>query len=427
MHYSNVFKRGCSATVVTSLLAAILVAYSATPSHALSQFEGPAASDTIADLADRYFEARNETIISDSAYRDIAGVPMTAELQTETWELMETLEDRRHQLDVLGERYSSSETETTVLELTESANEIRFTVSEKTHLYYEKVFGDEPDFTAYEVEHNLAAVQIDGTWTLSSDSIDTSGVLPITLVATTGEPSQTEPASQPLFDTEDAVSSATVQYSATSKCGVYKGCDPTDVVSGATKFSPSLLTHTTLQSVTPNIGRPSNPLKQSGFVEANSVSAVPPSGLNYTAMVDYAVKYWDVYNTSYRSFSNDCTNFISQALKAGGWRFDYGWYKSSSNWWYNSYNQTFTWAGAENWSRFAPRRTAHLKNVWMLVHADVLQMDFNRNYNMNHTMIVTKRTSRTPYLTYHTTDTLNRSLNSLLTSYPNAWYYAYRT
>lgn len=48
---------------------------------------------------------------------------------------------------------------------------------------------------------------------------------------------------------------------------------------------------------------------------------------------------------------------------------------------------------------------------------------------MNHAMIVTKRTTDMIYLTYHTNDTLNRSLRSIIASYPGAnnWYYAYRT
>jgi hypothetical protein len=172
----------------------------------------------------------------------------------------------------------------------------------------------------------------------------------------------------------------------------------------------------------------------SGGGEAGGVTpASIPVGLNYSAMVTYAVRYWDNYNAAYRNFAangghGDCTNFISQALRAGGWQDVLGYYTWDSAWWYNSANQTYTWAGAENWSHFAPTRTTHLSNIWQMSIADILQFDFNKDGVMDHTMIVTKKTSNEIYMTYHTTDTLNRILSSLQSLYANsAWWYSYRT
>lgn len=59
--------------------------------------------------------------------------------------------------------------------------------------------------------------------------------------------------------------------------------------------------------------------------------------------------------------------------------------------------------------------------------ADVLQMDFQRDGSIDHTMMVTYVASSDLYLSYHTTDTLNRSLSSIIASYPSAWYWAHRT
>jgi hypothetical protein len=42
-------------------------------------------------------------------------------------------------------------------------------------------------------------------------------------------------------------------------------------------------------------------------------------------------------------------------------------------------------------------------------------------------MIVTKKYRGTPYLTYHTGDTHNKSLNKLLSDHPRTWWYAHRT
>jgi hypothetical protein len=42
-------------------------------------------------------------------------------------------------------------------------------------------------------------------------------------------------------------------------------------------------------------------------------------------------------------------------------------------------------------------------------------------------MIVTYKSGGVPYVTYHSNNTLRRSVASLIAAYPNAYYYAYRT
>jgi Putative amidase domain len=57
-----------------------------------------------------------------------------------------------------------------------------------------------------------------------------------------------------------------------------------------------------------------------------------------------------------------------------------------------------------------------------------LQMDFNKDWSKDHSMIVTYRSPQgVPYVTYHSTNTYDRSVASIIASYPNAAYYAYRT
>lgn len=175
----------------------------------------------------------------------------------------------------------------------------------------------------------------------------------------------------------------------------------------------------------------SGPVSDAKPVESGTVrlQGIPP-GMCYACMHDYAYAHWKNYHPGYRNFNGkggDCTNFASQVLRRGGWKDDLGWYRSNDNWWYNSQNQTFTWAGAQNWSRFAPKRTMRLDNVWKVGLADILQMDYTRDGVIDHTMIVTAVTSYDVYLTYHTTDTKNRSMKSIISAYPGAWYCAYRT
>jgi hypothetical protein len=61
-----------------------------------------------------------------------------------------------------------------------------------------------------------------------------------------------------------------------------------------------------------------------GFLAILVLAASPAaasSGYNGAAAAQYADTYWSTYNSAYPSFANkggDCTNFVSQALYAGG-------------------------------------------------------------------------------------------------------------
>jgi len=148
------------------------------------------------------------------------------------------------------------------------------------------------------------------------------------------------------------------------------------------------------------------------------------STLSRSAIVNYALKYWGSgmydnrgYNTAYRTFTNDCTNFISQGVANGGWTAVTGWYQSDDAWWYTFYpfplapGQSYTWAGAQNWSNFVARRGRGylVSTMSELSPGDVLQIDFQNDSHIDHSMIVTAKDSKgTIYLTYHTVNYKNR-------------------
>ncbi|MEU3600073.1 amidase domain-containing protein [Streptomyces sp. NPDC006798] len=156
---------------------------------------------------------------------------------------------------------------------------------------------------------------------------------------------------------------------------------------------------------------------------------------DYDKMVTYANKHWKNYNGSYRKYSQDCTNFVSQIMRAGGWGETGSIINRKKNkvWFYGDYNwsTSYTWAGAENWYWFAKhhsKRTKILDNIWKMAKADVLQLDFQgNNKNIDHTMFVTKTNRGKIYMTYHTTNTHNKSLAKIVADYPRANYYAHRT
>ncbi|MEW1545190.1 amidase domain-containing protein [Streptomyces tsukubensis] len=161
----------------------------------------------------------------------------------------------------------------------------------------------------------------------------------------------------------------------------------------------------------------------------------PAAGYDYNKMVAYANKHWKNYNGDYRKYGNDCTNFISQVMRAGGWGETGSVINRKKNkvWFYGSFKWTtsYTWAGAENWYWFGikhSKRTKSLGNVWDMGRADVLQIDFDGNNKIiDHTMVVTKLYRGNIYLTYHTNDTHNKSLAKILAENPRANYYAHRT
>lgn len=152
------------------------------------------------------------------------------------------------------------------------------------------------------------------------------------------------------------------------------------------------------------------------------------AGYNYDAIANYAERYWSNYNPAYRSFSQDCTNFVSQAMYAGGWSQVSGFYQSSSVWWYNSSNQSYTWAGAENWAAFALNtgRTKYYRSIDMLRKGDVLQLKANGSTTKDHTMIVSYY-SGSPYLTYHTSNRYRVPLQEVVAAWGNASFYPHQT
>ncbi|MBS6504052.1 MAG: amidase domain-containing protein [Clostridium sp.] len=173
---------------------------------------------------------------------------------------------------------------------------------------------------------------------------------------------------------------------------------------------------------------PASIIREDINVEEKNINS--KAGYNYTAMANYLEKYWSNYNSAYRSFpGNDCTNFVSQALRAGGWQDKPGWYKNSNYWWYNSSNQSWSWTAVDYWGSFARNsgRTSHLSNVWYLGIGDVLQVKAKGSSQKNHTMMVSYVSNGTPYFTYHSTNRYRRSLNQVLKDWEGGTFYAYRT
>lgn len=292
---------------------------------------------------------------------------------------LSTLERRKELLARLGERYREADTAVTLDATRVTGRTAKAVVTETTTLTYAEVRGDEPATTGFQARHELTfTADRSGDWQLTGIRDTDPGIA----VNTLAKPSVKAPKAPTVDDTMPSAPRAATTYPAPAK--------------------PKTLTGT---------------------------------ALDYQGMAAYAEKYWRNYNKDYPDFNGqgaggDCTNFVSQALKAGGWKHVPGYVYDYTKWFGNAEIQSHSFVGVNEWSWFAQnsKRTTSLANVYQMGIGDVLQMDFDKNGSKDHTMIVTYRSPQgMPYLTYHSTNTYRRSLASIIASDPNAAYYAYRT
>ncbi|WP_227939614.1 amidase domain-containing protein [Alkalihalobacillus deserti] len=113
---------------------------------------------------------------------------------------------------------------------------------------------------------------------------------------------------------------------------------------------------------------------------------------NRLEAVKYAERWWDDYNPEYRKFTNNCTNFISQCLYAGGAEMTVH-SNRAKGWWYRSDNWSFSWAvahafrwylsGAQNGLRGVEKESAS-----ELQSGDVICYDFDGDGRWQHSTIV---------------------------------------
>ena len=150
-------------------------------------------------------------------------------------------------------------------------------------------------------------------------------------------------------------------------------------------------------------------------------------GKNYdrTAAQDYAIKWALSTNPDFPRYGNDCTNYVSQCLHAGGWPMvgtpSFGGRKSNAVWWYDSHDEawwtdaSYTWGGAQNFANFLShsRRGSIVTSVDKLKIGDIVQLKNSAGHTY-HTMFVTLKSATETFLSYHTSDHKNEPLSKIL-------------
>jgi hypothetical protein len=166
-----------------------------------------------------------------------------------------------------------------------------------------------------------------------------------------------------------------------------------------------------------------------------------------TAAVAYAKQWAMTDNPAYgRIEPNDCTNFVSQTLLAGGWTMAGGSCddrKSDQAWWFGprqcrwvggrpwttEVKASFSWGGAQNLYNHmrAMQRGTAVGAPMDLEPGDILQMDMGEgHYNagrIGHSMVVTGRSADDLLLSYHEPHKADESFAAISSRYPGArWY-----
>ncbi len=355
----------------------------------------------IAEVANEYFE-QNASIMVFGLERQRArhhGQSATrSHVLYRDVDFMKKVEDFRVKLASLGETYSASRSESVVEKVMPEKNgTVKAIVEEATYL---KVADDDVE-TAYAVEHEMTFAKTeDGKLRLTRDvHLGPTGLMPLW---------QAEKLVKPDSDY--------FKKSATEEIAFGEMPEEKAAAADVEANKPDITMH-----VTSKRKRKVAPEGKSGRYD-------------YDAMGRYLDKYWKNYNKKYRSFEGkggDCTNFVSQALRHGGWKDTGKGKRSKKSWYYKEKEQSFSWAGAKNWYKFAKQsgRTTFLDDVRDLRKGDVLQYKSANGRRIGHTMMVSWYSFKKhrPYLTYHSESTHNRSLNQILLDTKGATYWAYRT
>ncbi|MFF4485397.1 amidase domain-containing protein [Streptomyces sp. NPDC001544] len=345
-----------------------------------------ATKATFQRLADAVFTDRTEALVQGAGTKQATSgftgdVKMSASQSRSESSALTELRGRKTRLSKLGEKYSAGSTRVTLDATRVTGRTAKADVTETTTLTYAKVKGTEPKTTGFQAHHELTfKADRQGTWQLTKVQDTDNGYIAVNQVA-----------KQPTV---------------------------------AVKASPAPA----------DDGPPEAARAATTWPAPANAKNMTASGYDYKAMVAYATKYWNNYNKDYPDFNGagaggDCTNFVSQVLKAGGWKHVPGDGTDFHKWFGNSEIQSDSFVGVNEFSWFAlsSKRVTSLANVYQADLGDVIQMDFNKDGSKDHTMIVTNRSQGVPYVSYHSTNTFNRSVASLVASYPNAAFYAYRT
>ncbi len=373
---------GSFAVSVAFVLCAALSTAAQPPSAQSKRNETEAELKSLAQDA---VQTQNDILVSGDIERSLGKRPKANLFRQGIAGQFESLVRRKKVLSETKADYKSHRTELTFNTIDVKGDRASINATEYVVLALDPQIGG-PKQTEYVQEHVFEFQRENGIWKLTSDVIPPP-------------PSQAEPETPPVFGPplEDA---------------------PKD-------YQPPIGKTVGFESM----------LVRTSYAPARSVAY---SSYNGTSAALYAYTYWGPYssnyNPNYRVYSNDCTNFVSQAMKYAGWPYDtYGDRTLNNTWYYGLFSSTtsYSWAGANNFFWFFNQsgRGYYARYFQDMLRGDVLQADWGPTPDgvINHSMIVTKKDSYgTIYLTYHTNNTKDRSIKDIAAQNPGTNFYGER-
>jgi hypothetical protein len=370
-----------------ALAVVLVLAASLTPLHNTSAQTPDEAQ--LAALAQEAVEAQNEILVTGDIEGSLKKKPKAASYRGGIQGNLPSLTNRKNILSKKGLDYKSQQTQVKVKNVKIEGTKATQTATEHVVLALDPALGG-PKKTEYNQDHVFEYVKVGDLWTMTSDRI----VIP---------PPEPEEIKAKIAD------------------------PPTMDAPAGHKPNPGM----EKRNAAPKGAFTSKP--DGAFLKASYGGSAPAAFATYSpgAAVNYAYSYWSNYNSSWRSYGNDCTNFISQAVYQGGWPYDEtGSRTASDTWYYGMFTGTtsYSWAGAHNWYQFTNQSGRAFIATYFsdMLTGDILQADWGPTPDgtVNHTMIVTSKSSAgTIFLTYHTNNTLDRSIDDLLASNPGTnWY-----
>ncbi|MFD1849947.1 amidase domain-containing protein [Oceanobacillus bengalensis] len=151
------------------------------------------------------------------------------------------------------------------------------------------------------------------------------------------------------------------------------------------------------------------PIKPDDFREISEVRF----SYDRRAAVQYAERWWNSYNPEYRTFDVDCTNYVSQCLRAGGAPMR-GAPNRENGWWYSGDNWSFSWAVAHSLRWYLAGSNQGLKGKEVesaeeLIPGDIICYDFQGDGRWDHnTIVVSKDAYGMPLVNAHTDNSRHR-------------------
>jgi hypothetical protein len=137
---------------------------------------------------------------------------------------------------------------------------------------------------------------------------------------------------------------------------------------------------------------------------------------NREQAVAYAERYWNSANPAYIRFNDDCTNFISQCVHAGGIPMVYTG-RRDKGWWYRGGKKptwSYSWTVANSFYQLLksgkpPMHAVQVVSPDLLLPGDVICYDFDGDGRWQHnTMVVAKDANGMPLVNAHTTNSSRR-------------------